>query len=325
MSAIPGGGAEAAAEVAAATPMRAPSQRPSRFNADTVTGWLFSAPAIILIACFIVLPFLLAFYFSFTNERLLSPPGRETQWIWLDNYARVFNDPRFWTALRNNVTFSLVVVPLQTFFALFLAIMVNQKLRGVVVFRTIFFVPITVVMAATAVIWIVLLNPQGLVNTFFEIITFGNFSPDWLGDPAYAMAGIIMVSIWASVGFQMVILLAALQDVPESLYEAARLDGANNWQQFRNVTLPGIRNPLLFVLTITTILAFRLFDQVWIMPDRPGGPLDATRTLMVDIVETGLRQQAIGRGSALSVIFLVIVLAVTIVQRRLVKQEGEIK
>ncbi len=325
MSAIPSGGAEVAAEVAATTRMRPPQQRRPRFGSDSVTGWLFSAPAIFLIACFIILPFILAFYFSFTNERLLSPPGRETQWIGFDNYARVFQDPRFWTALGNNIAFSVVVVPLQTFFALLLAILVNQKLRGVVVFRTIFFMPITVVMAATAVIWIVLLNPKGLVNSFFEIITFGNFSPDWLGDPAYALAAIILVSIWASVGFQMVILLAALQDVPESLYEAARLDGANNWQQFRNVTLPGIRNPLLFVLTITTILAFRLFDQVWIMPDRPGGPLDATRTLMVDIVDTGLNQQAVGRGSALSVIFLVIVLTVTIVQRRLVKQEGEIK
>jgi multiple sugar transport system permease protein len=279
----------------------------------------------VLIVAFILVPFVLAFYFSFTNERLLAPPGRQTQWIGLDNYVRVFQNPRFWTALMNNIVFSLVVVPLQTFFALFLAILVNQKLRGVVVFRTIFFMPITVVMAATAVIWIVLLNPEGLVNAFFEIITLGNFSPDWLGDPAYALAGIIMVSIWASVGFQMVILLAALQDVPESLYEAARLDGANNWQQFLHVTLPGIRNPLLFVLTITTILAFRLFDQVWIMPDRPGGPLDATRTLMVDIVDTGLNQQAVGRGSALSVIFLLIVLAVTIVQRRVVKQEGEIR
>ncbi|MGD8683746.1 MAG: sugar ABC transporter permease, partial [Chloroflexota bacterium] len=200
-----------------------------------------------------------------------------------------------------------------------------QKLRGVVVFRTIFFMPITVVMAATAVIWIVLLNPQGLVNAFFEIITFGNFAPDWLGDPAYALSAVIIVSIWASVGFQMVILLAALQDVPETLYEAARLDGANRWQQFLNVTLPGIRNPLLFVLTVTTILSFRLFDQVWIMPDRPGGPLDATRTLMVDIVDTGLNNQAVGRGSALSVIFLVIVLAVTVVQRRLIKQEGEVR
>jgi multiple sugar transport system permease protein len=309
----------------AAVKARAAPPEERRVTGDTITGWLFSAPAVLLMAAFIVIPFILAFYFSFTNERLLAPPGRATEWVGLDNYMRVFENPRFWTALGNNVVFALVVVPLQTFFALFLAILVNQRLRGVVVFRTIFFMPITVVMAATAVIWIVLLNPEGLVNTFFEIITFGNFHPDWLGDPQYALAGIIMVSIWASVGFQMVILLAALQDVPESLYEAARLDGANSWQQFRNVTLPGIRNPLLFVLTITTIFAFRLFDQVWIMPDRPGGPLDATRTLMVDIVDTGLNQQAVGRGSALSVIFLLIVLVVTIVQRRVIKQEGEIR
>ena len=142
---------------------------------------------------------------------------------------------------------------------------------------------------------------------------------------AVALAAVMLVSIWASVGFQMVILLAALQDVPETLYEAARLDGAGRWQQFRNVTLPGIRNPLLFVLTVTTILSFRLFDQVWIMPARPGGPLDSTRTLMVDIVDTGLNNGAVGRGSALSVIFLLIVLTVAIVQRRLIKQEGEVR
>ena len=218
-----------------------------------------------------------------------------------------------------------MVVPVQTFFALLLAILVNQKLRGVVVFRTIFFMPITVVMAAVAVIWVVLLNPQGLINAFMEIVTLGQFTPNWLGDPATALAAVMLVSIWASVGFQMVILLAALQDVPETLYEAARLDGANNWQQFLHVTVPGIRNPLLFVLTITTILSFRLFDQVWIMPARPGGPLDSTRTLMVDIVDTGLNNGAIGRGSALSVIFLFIVLTVAIVQRRLIKQEGEVK
>ncbi|MEX1335136.1 MAG: sugar ABC transporter permease [Candidatus Limnocylindrales bacterium] len=292
-----------------------------RLGSEGATGWLFSAPAVLLLAAFMLLPFILAFYFSFTNERLISP--RPTEWVGLRNYIRIFEDPLFWRALGNNVAFSLVVVPLQTAFALFLAVVVNQGLAGSSVFRTIFFMPVTVIMAAVSVIWIVLLNPQGLINAFMEIVTFGNFSPDWLGDPVYALWAIILVSVWAGVGFQMVILLAALQDVPITLYEAARLDGANTWQQFRNVTLPGIRNQLLFVLTITTILAFRLFDQVWIMPDRPGGPLDATRTLMVDIVDTGVYSGNIGRGSALSVVFLVIVLVITVVQRRLVKQEGQ--
>ena len=309
----------------AATAGRASPPEERRVSADTITGWLFSAPAVIFIAAFIVVPFILAFYFSFTNERLITPPGRETEWIGLRNYQRIFDDPLFWKALGNNIVFSVVVVPVQTFFALLLAILVNQKLRGVVVFRTIFFMPITVVMAAVAVIWVVLLNPQGLINAFMEIVTLGQFTPNWLGDPSTALAAVMLVSIWASVGFQMVILLAALQDVPETLYEAARLDGAGRWQQFLNVTLPGIRNPLLFVLTVTTILSFRLFDQVWIMPARPGGPLDSTRTLMVDIVDTGLNNGAIGRGSALSVIFLLIVLTVAIVQRRLIKQEGEVR
>lgn len=292
-----------------------------RLQSEGVTGWLFSGPAVFLLLVFMVLPFILAFYFSFTNERLISP--RPTEWVGLRNYTRIFEDELFWKALGNNIAFSLVVVPLQTAFALFLAVVVNQGLHGSQIFRTIFFMPVTVIMAAVSVIWIVLLNPQGLINAFMEIVTFGNFSPDWLGDPAYALWAIMLVSIWAGVGFQMVILLAALQDVPITLYEAARLDGANTWQQFRNVTLPGIRNQLLFVLTITTILAFRLFDQVWIMPDRPGGPLDATRTLMVDIVDTGVYSGNIGRGSALSVVFLAIVLTITIVQRRLVKQEGQ--
>ncbi len=288
-----------------------------------MTAWLFSAPAVVLLLAFMVIPFILAFYFSFTNERLLSP--RPTELVGLRNYTRIFEDPIFWTSLTNNIVFSIVVVPLQTAFALLLAILVNQKLRGVAVFRTVFFMPITVIMAATSVIWIVLLNPTGLINAFMEIVTFGNFTPDWLGDPATALVAIMLVSIWASVGFQMVILLAALQDVPVTLYEAARLDGANSWQQFRSVTLPGIRNQLLFVLTITTILSFRLFDQVWIMPDRPGGPLDATRTLMVDIVSSGVYDGNVGRGSALSVVFLAIVLAITFVQRRLIKQEGDVR
>lgn len=294
----------------------------SRLRSESATGWLFSAPAVLLLAVFMVLPFILAFYFSFTNERLISP--RPTEWVGLRNYTRIFEDPTFWKSLGNNIAFSLVVVPVQTAFALFLAIIVNQGFRGSAVFRTVYFMPVTVIMAAVSVIWIVLLNPQGLINAFMEIITFGNFAPNWLLDPTYALWAIMLVSIWAGVGFQMVILLAALQDVPITLYEAARLDGANAWQQFRNVTLPGIRNQLLFVLTITTILAFRLFDQVWIMPARPGGPLDATRTLMVDIVDTGVYDGNIGRGAALSVVFLTIVLIITIVQRRLVKQEGQV-
>jgi multiple sugar transport system permease protein len=150
----------------------------------------------------------------------------------------------------------------------------------------------------------------------------GSFSPDWLGSTTWALPAIMAVSIWQGTGFQMIILLAALQDVPQELYEAAELDGAGSWKKFLNVTVPGIRNGLIFVVTVTTILAFRLFDQVWIMPQSPGGPLDSTRTMMLHLVETGFGGQAIGRASAVAVIFFVLVLVLTLIQRRFIREEG---
>jgi multiple sugar transport system permease protein len=290
-------------------------------SAEARTAWLLSTPALIGLTAFIVVPFLLALVLSFTNQRLISP--LPTRFIGIENYLSTLGDAGFWQGLINNVWFVAIVVPLQSALALFLAVLVNSRIRGRVAFRTVYFMPVVTVMAAAAVTWTLLLNPNGLVNAFFDVITFGTFTPDWLGSTTWALPAVMAVSIWQGTGFQMIILLAALQDVPEELYEAAELDGAGSWQKFRSVTLPGIRNGLIFVVTVTTILAFRLFDQVWIMPDRPGGPLDSTRTLMVDIVDTGVFSGNIGRGAALSVVFLCIVLVVTIVQRRLVKQEGE--
>lgn len=269
-----------------------------------------------------VLPFVLAIAFSFTNERMISP--LPTRWVGLDNYVTILTDGTFWRALLNNVWFVVVVVPVQTAFALWLAILVNRPLRGRVLFRTIYFLPVMTVMAAAAVIWTLLYNPRGLVNAVMEVVTFGAFTPDWLNSTTWALPAIMIVSIWQGVGFQMIVLLAALQDVPDHLYEAAALDGASRWQQFRNVTLPGIRNGLIFVVTVTTILAFRLFDQVWIMPRTPGGPLDATRTVMLEMVETAYGRQQIGRGAAIAVIFFLIVLLVTVVQRRFIREEGEV-
>lgn len=292
-----------------------------RFASETRVAWLFLLPGAVLLLLFIVAPFVLAIWFSFTNQRLISP--LPTRFVGLDNYIGELTNPLFWKSLWNNFRFAIFVVPFQTAFALLLAVMINQRIKGRVVFRTIFFTPVTVVIAAAATIWVLLFNVNGLVNGFFEAITFGNFSPDWLNDPTWAMWAIIVVSIWQGVGFQMVILLAALQGVPGELYEAASIDGAGAWAQFTNVTVPGIRNALIFVLTVTTILAMRLFDQPTLMPSSPGGPLDSTRTTMVHMVDLGFGRQAIGRGSAIAVIFFVIVLVLTLVQRRFLREEAE--
>lgn len=299
-----------------------PQRGSATARAQRMTPWLFSAPALLLLFVFMVVPFTLAVMLSFTNQRLISP--LPTRFVGLDNYIQSLTSPNFWRAFVNNVWFTLIVVPVQTVFALSLAILVNSRLRGRVVFRTIYFMPVVTVMAAAAVIWTLLYNPNGLVNAVMETVTLGRFSPDWLNSTTWALPSIIIVSIWQGAGFQMVILLAALQDVPDTLYEAASIDGATAWQQFRNVTLPGIRNALVFVVTVTMIMAFRLFDQVWIMPQVPGGPLDSTRTMILHMVEAGFGQQAIGRGSAVAIIFFLIVLGITLIQRRLVREEHEI-
>ncbi len=282
-------------------------------------GFAFSLPAVLMLLVFMVAPFVFATILSFTNKKLLSP--LPTRWVGFDNYRDVLGDGDFWGALKNNFVFSAVTVPVQTALALLLASLVNQKLKGSVFFRTVYFLPITFSLSAASIIWLVLLNPSGMLNTFLETVTFGSFSPDWLNDPKYTMAAVILVSLWASVGFQMVILLAALQDVPQTLYEAASIDGATAWERFRNVTVPGIRNQLFFVVTITIILSFRLFDQVWIMPPKPGGPLDATNTIMVELVNTGFKSGQIGKGSSIAVLFFLIVLFLTIFQRRFEPEE----
>ncbi len=282
-------------------------------------GLAFSLPAVSMLLVFMVAPFVFATILSFTNKKLLSP--LPTRWVGFDNYREVLGDGDFWGALKNNFVFSAVTVPVQTALALLLASLVNQKLKGSVFFRTVYFLPITFSLSAASIIWLVLLNPSGMLNTFLETVTFGSFSPDWLNNPKYTMAAVILVSLWASVGFQMVILLAALQDVPQTLYEAASIDGATAWERFRNVTVPGIRNQLFFVVTITIILSFRLFDQVWIMPPKPGGPLDATNTIMVELVNTGFKSGQIGKGSSIAVLFFLIVLFLTIFQRRFEPEE----
>lgn len=293
--------------------------RPRAGRSETTTAWFFMTPGIILLLLFIVVPFALAIAFSFTNQRLVSP--LPTRFVGIDNYLDEFANPLFWRSIWNNFRFAIFVVPFQTAFALTLAVLVNQRFRGRVLFRTTFFMPITVVMAAAATIWVLLFNLNGLINAFFELITFGNFSPDWLNDPTWAMWAVIIVSVWQGVGFQMVILLAALQDVPEELYEASAIDGADTWRQFLYVTVPGIRNALVFVLTVTTILSLRLYDQVVLMPRSPGGPLDSTRTTMLHMVDTGFNRQGIGKGSAIAVIFFVLVLIITLIQRRFIREE----
>ncbi len=291
---------------------------------DARLAWLFVLPALLGLLCFVLLPFLLSIILSFTNLRLGSPLPLE--FMGFKQYQRIFTDQAFLAALRNNSLFALIVVPLQTALALLLALLLNQPLRGMVVFRSLFFMPVVFPLSLVAVVWILVFAPgsQGLFNQVLEIITLGNWEArDFLHDPQWALAAISLTSIWQGVGFQMVILLAALQGIPQELYEAARVDGANRWQQFVFITLPQLRNALIFVVLVTTILAFRLFDQVQIMTQ--GGPNHATTTVMFEAVNSAFGSQQVARAAAMTVVFFSIVLLITLLQRAVSRQERVIE
>lgn len=283
-----------------------------------LAGFLFCLPGIVLLATMLLVPFLMAFGLSFTSLRLASP--LPVRFVGLDNYIAILTSESFWQALGNNLYFTAVVVPIQTGLALWLAILVNRPLKGIVTFRAIYFTPVVVVMTVTATIWLILFNPdRGLINAILRFISAGRLESNWLRSPTMAMPAIMIMSVWQGVGFQMIIILAGLQDIPKELYETSEIDGASRKQQFLYVTVPMLRNTLIFVATVTMILAFRLFDQVWVTTR--GGPLGATRTMMIEMVQLGYERQMISRGATVAVIFFLIVISITIVQRRLIREE----
>jgi multiple sugar transport system permease protein len=287
-----------------------------------------SLPAVLALIAFLAVPFVAAFVYSLYNVQVnqVRPP----QFVGLQQYVRLFTDPviadSFLRSLLNNFVFAIVVIPVQTTLALLLAVLLNRKLRGVRFFRTFFFMPVVFPMALVAVIWRLILDrsPDGLLNTTVSLVT-GGLAPaqDWLGDSATALASVILLSIWQGVGFQMVIILAALQEIPEERYEAARLDRANGWQQFLHVTVPGIRNTLIFVVLLTTILAFRVYDQVYILIRTAGANEEATQTLLYQATNAISSDNNLGRASAISVVLFVIIVAITLIQRRILQQRSE--
>lgn len=297
------------------------SARPRRFDP---TPWLFAAPGLLLLGLFLLLPFVLAVGLSFTDQRLIASDDLATEFIGWRNYVRLFDDESFWAALRNNLLFVAVVVPLQSAFALALALLVNRRFAGARFFRTVYFMPVATTMAVVAVIWSLLYSPeQGVINRLVGLLTLGQVGPqDWLRDPMLVMPAVMLLSVWQGVGFQMLVFLAGLQSIPVDLYEAASLEGARPWQQLRWITLPLLKNTSVFVVLTTTIYAFQLFTQVQIVA-RSGAaaPVDSFRTTVMLMVNEGFSNGKVGYAAALSVVFFLLVLAVSLLQRLLVRED----
>lgn len=232
----------------------------------------------------------------------------------------IASDVVFMKALVNTLTFVLVVAPTQAGLALVLALLINQKLRGINIFRMIYFMPVVVSIVVVSLLWRFIYDGNdGLLNNLLASLTFGWFTPvDWLGNPDTALGSIMAMSIWQAVGFHMVIWLAGLQTISPTLYEAAEIEGASRWQTFRYVTWPGLRNTAILILIVITMQCFALFAQIDVMTK--GGPLDSTQTLVFQSVERGYGKQDISGGSTISVILFLIVLTVSLIQRWLTRE-----
>jgi len=279
-------------------------------------AWLFVAPALGAIALFLFVPVFASLLLSFTDFDIYAVADlRNLRFVGFANYQTLLAEPLFWQALRNTLYFVAVGGPLSVAASLAAALLVNARLaRFRPLFRTAFFLPVVTTLVAIAVVWRYLYHPRiGLINQL--LAGFGVAPIDWLGDPLWAMPAIIAMSIWKNFGFNMVIFVAGLQAIPERLYEAASLDGAGPWRQFRYVTLPMLAPTALFVAVMTMIGGFQLFAEPYVMTQ--GGPSNRTLSVVLLMFQEGFRFWNMGYAAAIAFVLFAILLAGTALQLKL--------
>jgi multiple sugar transport system permease protein len=283
-------------------------------------AWLFLAPALTVLVATFFLPVAGSLLLSFTDFDIYAI-GRLDNFriVGPRNYATLVGSPLFWLALRNTLYFVLVGGPVSLLVALCAALLVNAKLvRFKGFFRTVYFAPFVTTLVAVAIVWRYLYHPTyGMLN--YALSAVGIAPVDWLGDPRWAMPAIIAMAVWKNFGYNMLILIAGLQAIPEELYEAALLDGAGAWGRFRHVTLPMLMPTLVFVGLITMIGYFQVFAEPYVMT--AGGPLRSTTTMVLLMYEQGFRWWRMGYAAAIAFVLFVLILGGMLVQRRLRRAE----
>ena len=290
-------------------------------RAEARAGWLFVTPALLLIGVFFVLPVIAVFALSFTDFDIYSiGDPSNTRFIGLANYRALASSSLFWTALRNTVYYVAVGGPLSVAASLAAAVLINARLtRWKPFFRSAFFAPWVTTLVAVALVWRYIYHPQyGPLNALLGALGIGPI--DWLGSPGWAMPAIILVSVWKNFGYNMLVFIAGLQLIPDSLYEAAELDGAGAWHRFRHVTVPMLGPTFVFVGVVTMIAAFQIFSEPYVMTQ--GGPLKSTLTLVLFMYEQGFRWWRLGFAAAIAVVLFLLTLVGTLVQLRLRRERA---
>ena len=281
----------------------------------------FLAPALIAIGVFFFIPVVAAFILSFTDFDIYSLANLQyARFVGFKNYSRLFEDPLFWKALKNTLYFLLIGGPLSIAVSLAAALLLNSKLvRFKTFFRLAYFAPVVTTLVAISVVWRFVYHPRfGLLNYGLSFLGIGNI--DWLGDPNWAMPAIILMAVWKNFGYNMIIFIAGLQNIPQELYEAASIDGASPWQQFKAITLPMLAPTTLFIAVITMIGYFQLFAEPYVMTQ--GGPLNNTLSIVLYMYQQGFRWWNMGYSAALAFVLFAIILVASVLQSRLQKVVG---
>lgn len=278
-------------------------------NNERFAGWVFILPALVGTLIFIIIPVICSFGLSFAKWDLLNP----IQFVGLTNYKEIFSEALFYKILLNTIVFALATSVLGVIIPLVLACILNSKVRGSEFYKTAYFLPFITPMIVIGVVWEWIFDPNiGLLNHVLHLHI------NWLYDTHFAMPALIIVSVWKLIGYNMVIFLSSLSGISQSMFEAAKIDGANELQTFKNVTVPLLSPTIFFVVIITAISSFQVFDLIYLMTQ--GGPLNSTNVLVYAIYQNAFEYFNVGKASAIAYVLFVIILVLTLVQWNLRKK-----
>ena len=282
----------------------------------SLTPYLFLAPALLVIAIFVLYPIVAVVYYSFTDYSIVTPPV----WIGLKNFQRLLQDQIFWLALKNSLVY-LLVTPVLMILCTILAIVVNRKLRGINAFRAMYYIPVISGSIAVGIAWRLMLDTNGLLNSLLISLGLLKEPIQWLAEPAYTLPIAMLMTIWLGLGYYMMILLAGLQNIPEELYDAALIDGCNDFQKHWNVSVPGLRPQLTFVAIISSLAALEVFNEVFILYGPSGGVLNSGVTIVFYLWQNAFKFEHAGYAAAVAMALLVITLAFSVLNMRRLERE----
>ena len=282
------------------------------------TPYLFLLPALLVLGVFVVYPIIAVIYYSFTDYDIVRPPVP----VGLANYQKLLSDDTFWLALQHSIVY-LVVTPILIVLSIMLAIVVNRALRGIHIYRALYFVPAVSGSIAIGLSWRWLFERSGLINSVLETFGLIDTPIQWLAMPSLTLPIAMSLTIWAGIGYYSVIFLAGLQNIPEELYDAARIDGCSDFQKHRHVSLPGLRPQIVFVAVISSLAALKVFDEIYVLTGRTGGILDSGVTMVFYLWRQAFQLQHAGYAAAIAIVLLAITLVFSIVNVRLIEGRGE--